>query len=140
MEFPAANHDNKKKKKLQLSSTRNITTFKPNQLVTDHQVPQKHQGTSAELEPSVHGVFRIKEVMPKRLRVVNVISGEERTLPLELVRPINLDHLIQMKFSLQNAYINLHFNRLMQANKYLGPDEKKTWRNLAGNQPSLRVA
>jgi hypothetical protein len=129
-----------RKQQLQLSSTRNITTFKPNQLVTDHQVPQKHQGTSAELEPSVHGVFRIKEVMPKRLRVVNVISGEERTLPLELVRPINLDHLIQMKFSLQNAYINSHFNWLMQANKYLGPDEKKTWRNLAGNQPSLHVA
>ena len=104
-------------------------------------MPQKHQGTSAELEPSVHGVFRIKEVMPKRLRVVNVISGEERTLPIELVRPVNLDHLIQMKlFSLQNAYINSHFNRLMQANKYLGPDKKKTWRNLAGNHPSLRAA
>ena len=42
-----------------------------------------------------------------------------------------------MKFSLQNAYINSHFNRLMKQNKYLGPDERKTWRNSVGDQPSL---
>ena len=45
-----------------------------------------------------------------------------------------------MKFSLQNAYINSHFNCLMRSNKYMGPDEKKTWRNSVGNQPSLRQA
>jgi hypothetical protein len=76
--------------------------------------------------------------MPKRLRLINVISGEESTLPTELVRPINLDNLIQMKFSLQNAFINSHSNRLMRLNKCMGPDERKTWRNSVGNQPSLR--
>ena len=45
-----------------------------------------------------------------------------------------------MKFSLQNAYINSHFNRLMWSNKYMGPDERKTWRNSVGNQPSLHQA
>ena len=45
-----------------------------------------------------------------------------------------------MKFWLQNVYINSHFNRLMRSNKYMGPDEKKTWRNSVGNQPSLRQA
>lgn len=45
-----------------------------------------------------------------------------------------------MKFSLQNAYINSHFNRLMWSNKYMGPDELKTWRNSVGNQPSLHQA
>jgi hypothetical protein len=123
-----------RKHKLQLTSTKNMPIFRKNQLVSDHAVPQKHHGTSAELEPSVHGIFKIKEVMHKRLRVMNVITGEERTLPTELVRPINLENLVQMKFSLQNVYINSHFNRLMKQNKYLGPDERKTWRNSVGDQ------
>ena len=128
-----------RKHNLQLNSTKNMPIFRKNQLVSDHSVPQTHHGTSAELEPSVHGIFKIKEVMHKRLRVINVITGEERTLPTELVRPINLENLVQMKFSLQNAYVHSHFNRLMKQNKYLGPDERKTWRNSVGDQPSLHV-
>ena len=68
-----------RKHKLQLSSTKNMQIYRKNQLVSDHAVPQSHHGKSAELEPSVHEIFKIKEVMHKRLRVINVISPRNTT-------------------------------------------------------------
>ena len=35
-----------------------------------------------------------------------------------------------MKYSLQHAYIKSHFNKLMYNNRYIGPSEKKSWRNM----------
>ena len=65
-----------------------------------------------------------------RLRVIDVVSGTERMLPTELARPLNIENLINMKYSLQHAYIKSHFNRLMYNNRYIGPNENKSWRNM----------
>ena len=75
---------NTRSSNLQKTSSGFQETYKTGQLITDHYVPGTTAETSAELTPAVKGIFRIKEVFPKRLRVINVISGEERTLPTEI--------------------------------------------------------
>ena len=75
-------------------------------------------------------MYRIKEVLTKRLRVIDVVSGIERTLLTELARPLNIENLVNMKYSLQHQYIESHFNRLIYNNRYIGPSEKKSWRNM----------
>jgi len=101
-----------------------------NKLITDQYLPRTHTGVSQELDPSVQGFYRIKEVLPKRLGVVDVVSGIERSLPSELARQLNIENLVNMKYSLQHQYIKSHFNRLMYNNRYIGPSEKKSWQNM----------
>ena len=121
---------NTRQKNLDRTATKNPPLFRRHQLITDHHLPKTHTGDSQELDPSVQGVYRIKEVFPKRLRVVNVVDGVERTLPSELARPLNIEHLLNMKYSLQHQYLKSHFNRLMHNNRFIGPSEKKSWRHL----------
>ena len=46
-----------------------------------------------------------------------------------------MEDLLQIKFSLKSNYIKSHFNRSAKNNKYLGPDQNKTWRNLLNIHP-----
>ena len=58
------------------------------------------------------------------------MDGVERTLPSELARPLKIEHLLNMKYSLQHQYIKSQFNRLIHNNRFIGPSEKKSWRHL----------
>ena len=78
----------------------------------------------------VQGVYRIKEVLLKRLRVVDIVYGIERTLPTELARQLNIENLVNIKYSLLHQYTKSHFNRLMYNNRYIGPSEQKYWQNM----------
>ena len=80
----------KRQENLRKNSTIAPYTFKPHQYVTDHCIPQPPTpGKSKELYPNLSGIFRMKQdgVFPKRLNVVHVVSGEERTLPTERACP-----------------------------------------------------
>ena len=101
--------------------------FNKNQIVIDHQVPQSK---ATELDPAANNLYRVKDVQPKNLRLISIIDGTERTLPIELVRPMNIPDLMNMRYSLNHHYLNSQFNRLAKNNRYIGPDAAKTWRRI----------
>ena len=113
--------------------------YKKNMLVIDHQVPQTKSSDSKELEPAAHHLYRIKAVQPKNLRLISIIDGTERSLPYELVKPMNMPDLMDMKFNLTHQYLNSHFNRLMKNNKYIGPDAAKTWQRLTMKNQEIEL-
>ena len=47
-----------------------------------------------------------------------------------------MEDLLKINFSLKSDYIKSHFNRLAKNNRYLGPDQTKTWRNLLNIHPT----
>ena len=108
-------------------------------LVIDHQVPQTKSSDSKELEPAAHHLYRVKEVQPKNLRLISIIDGTERSLPYELVKPMSMPDLMEMKFNLNHLYLNSHFNRLLKNNKFIGPDAAKTWRRLTMKNQEIEV-
>ena len=120
----------RRKSNLMKHATTNPPVFRVNGYVTDHFLPQAHEtGKSQELRPAVSGIYIIREVFPKRLRVTHFVTGEERTIPTELVKSVPTSHILDMSYNLQNAYISHHLHRLMSHNAYQGPDEKKIWKN-----------
>ena len=126
----------KRRANLRKSHTPTKTEYKAGGLITDHYLPKKpERGQSAELQPAVQGVYRIISALPKRLRVINVIDGSERTIPTELARPLKMEDLINMKISLQHQYVNNFNNRLMHQNRYIPPNQKRAYKQLLGNQP-----
>ena len=114
----------KRRANLRKTHTPTKTQYRVGGLITDHYIPkQPERGQSAELQPAVQGVYRIITALPKRLRVINVIDGSERTIPTELARPLNMEDLINMKVSLQHQYVSNFNNRLMSQNKYIPPNQ-----------------
>ena len=99
-------------------------------IVIDHQVPQSKTTDSKELDPAANNLYRVKDVQPKNLRLISIIDGTERTLPIELVRPMSIPDLMNMRYSLNHHYLNSQFNRLAKNNRYIGPDAAKTWRRI----------
>ena len=120
----------KRQKNLADLAEKNPPVFKKDMIVIDHQVPQSKATDSRELEPAAHHLYRVKDVQPKNLRVVSIIDGSERSLPYELVRPMSMPDLMDMRYSLNHLYLNLHFNRLSKNNRFIGPDATKTWRRI----------
>ena len=58
-----------------------------------------------------------------------MVSGEERTLPVERARPLNTAYIEEMKFDIRNAYLEHHFQRLMSHNAYKGPNNSKLYKD-----------
>ena len=92
---------------------------------------RNHSNTSWPEDKSVSRTTpRITPPRPakdKREKFRAVVLGKERTLPKEPSHPLSLHHLLDMKFSLHNSYIQSHFNRHLKANRYMGLKEQKTW-------------
>ena len=118
-------------KQLQSNANVKYDTIQPGMLVADHYLPGKTASTtSRELRPAISTSYRVITSDPTRSRVCGIINGEERTIPNCHLRIMKMTDLIHIKFSLKNKYIKSHFNRLAKNNKFLGPDQTKTWRSL----------
>ena len=127
----------KRRANLKKLHTPNQTKYKIGGLVTDHYIPRTHQkGESAELHPSVNGIYRIITALPKRLRVINVITGEERTIPVELARPLYMESLLQLRLSLEHLYVRNHNDRLMSENSFVPANQKRAYTNLMSPHPT----
>ena len=112
----------KRRANLRKLHTPNQTKYKIGGLITDHYVPRTHEkGESAELHPSFNGIYRIITALPKRLRVINVITGEERTIPVELARPLDMESLLKLRLSLEHLYVRNYNDRLMSQQTRRGP-------------------
>ena len=90
----------KDKKNISNIAKKQPPIYKKNMLVIDHQVPQTKSYDSKDLEPAAHHLYRVKEVQPKNLRLISIIDGTERSLPYEIVKPMSMPDLMEMKFNL----------------------------------------
>ena len=54
-----------------------------------------------------------------------MITGEERTIPVELARPLDIESLLQLRLSLEHLYLMDHSNRLMSENSFIPANQKK---------------
>ena len=100
-------------------------------VVVAENVPITHKkGESQELRPVPNGFYRVKEIHPTSLRLVNLITGVERTLPREYCRRSDLTELSQYKLKIKEHQFKLLVRNLFRENKYLSPDGAKAWENL----------
>ena len=70
------------------------------------------------------------QVFPTHLRLGHLFTGEERTLPREHCTKVTLDNLSKLQVQLQSHQLAKVADTLFRANRYLGPNESKTWNYL----------
>ena len=93
---------NKRKRQLLESSRIDPTEFHKNSLVLAINHPVGHtKGTSDEINPTVRGLYYIKEVQPTSLRLVHCFSRAERTLPKAFCQKLDIADLSLMQSSLR---------------------------------------
>ena len=85
------------------------------------------KGKSQELAMTVRGIYYIKGVYPAHLRLIGLFTGEERTLPREYCVKLSLDNLSALQVQLQSLQLQKVSSSLFRANKFLPPNESKTW-------------
>ena len=120
-----------RQKSLKNKARMDTTEYVVGCVVAAENVPISHKkGESQELRPVPNGFYRVKEIHPTSLRLVNLINGEERTLPREYCRRSDLTELSQYKLKIKEHQFKLTVRNLFRENKYLSPDETKTWENL----------
>jgi hypothetical protein len=97
-------------------------------LAVNHPVQNAEtKGKSQELAMTVRGIYYIKDVHPAHLRLIGLFTGEERTLPREYCVKISLDNLSALQVQLQSLQLQKVSSSLFRANKFLPPNEAKTW-------------
>ena len=124
----------RRKKNLQQRSNMDNIVYQEGNLVlaTNHPITpsEAEKGKSQELRLTTRGIYYVKRVLPAHLRLVGLFSGEERNLPREFVTKITLSNLVHLQTFLQSHQLAKVANNLFKANKYLSPDQQKTWRYL----------
>jgi hypothetical protein len=97
-------------------------------LAVNHPVQNAEtKGKSQELAMTVKGIYYIKDVHPAHLRLIGLFTGEERTLPREYCVKISLDNLSTLQVQLQSLQLQKVSSSLFRANKFLPPNQAKTW-------------
>ena len=105
--------------------------YQPGNIIFATNIPVSvPKGTSKELQLTVQGVYYVKQVFPTHLRLVHLFTGEERTLPREHCTKVTLDNLSKLQVQLQSHQLAKVADTLFRANRYLGPNESKTWNYL----------
>jgi hypothetical protein len=94
---------------------------------------QSH-GDSKELKMTVDGLYYVKDVQPAHLRLIGLLSGTERSLPREYCKKLNMNDLAQLQFALKNKQLSKVHHRLVEANRFLHPDQEKSWSTLLQNK------
>ena len=100
-------------------------------LVSDYMLPPDQKlGQSSEIAPQIKNVYKIEEIRNMSARLINLLDGSERSLPLNRLTKLNLNHLAQIKFHVKSKFLENRLNRLYQNNKFLPPNQSKTWKTL----------
>ena len=110
-------------------------------LATNHPVtPSEDQkGKSQELRLTTRGIYYVTRVSPAHLRVVGLFTGETRNLPREFVTKITLSNLTQLQTYLQSYQLSKISDSLFRANKFLSPNQEKTWQFLLNKNQNKEI-
>ena len=121
----------RRKKSLQKRKVLDKTMYQPGNLVlaVNHPVSATNEtkGKSQELSLTTRGIYYVVKVCPAHLRLVGLFTGETRNMPREFVVKLTLDNLTKIQTFLQSHQLQKVSNSLFCANKFLGPNEAKTW-------------
>ena len=88
-------------------------TFKVCNIIFDNQIPTTHkQGESKELILNSRDLYLITEVRPVTLRVTNLISGAQRTIPHNLAVNLSLQDMQNIRFALAHEHLTSKLGKL----------------------------
>ena len=109
--------------------------FQPGNIIFAHNVPSSQSGEgSKELKMTVEDLYYVKHVQPAHLRLVGLLSGTERSLPREFCKKLNMNDLSQLQFALKSKQLQKVHHRLVEANRFLHPNQEKAWSTLLTNK------
>ena len=94
-------------------------------IVTDYVIPHSTPGVSQETAPWISNIYRVVRVEKLNARIINLVTGAERTLPCNHLKKLNLSHLAKIKFSTRSEFLNTRLSRLYKNNCYFPPNDKK---------------
>ena len=120
----------KRKARLSKAAIKCKQLFHVGNLVTDYQLPSKTSETSQELAPLCKNIYRITRKDPLTARIVNLFSGEARTLPLNHLRRLFITDLANLRYFCTNRYLQNMQHKLYSQNKLTSADQSKTWLQL----------
>ena len=92
----------KRKSRLSKAAIKCKQLYHEGNLVTDYQLPSKSSETSQELAPLTKNIYRIIRKDPFTARIVNLFSGEARTLPLNHLRRLYITDLANLRYFCTN--------------------------------------
>ena len=72
----------------------------------------------------------MEKVFPRQLRLIGIFSGVRRVLPRKMCTKVNIDNLAKMQFRLQNHQLQRLNDNMLRANKYMPPNQSRTWQYL----------
>ena len=128
----------RRKKNLKKKAILDKVRYQPGNIVlsVNHPVtrPAGEGLSSQELQMTVRSIFYVKIVAPTHLRVINLFSGAEKNLPKEYVVKLTIADLSQLQTFLKSHQLQKLSDNLFKANKYLSPDQSKTWSYLLDRQ------
>ena len=128
----------RRKRNLKKKAVMDRVQFQPGNIVlsVNHPVtkPTGIDLSSQELQMTVRSIFYVKEVAPTHLRVINLFSGAEKNLPREFVVKLTLSDVAQLQTFMKSHQLQKLSHNLFKANKYLSPDQSKTWSYLLDKQ------
>ena len=58
----------------------------------------KNPGQSSEIIPVIKRIYRVEQIRDKGALVINLLDGSEKTLPLNRLMKLNLNHLASITF------------------------------------------
>ena len=121
----------KRKKTLTSRAILDSVEYQPGNICLATNIPvSAPKGTSKELQLTVQAVYYVKTVSPSHLTLIHLFTSEECTLPREHCTKITLDNLSTLQIQLQSHQLQKVADTLFRANKYLTPDQTKTWNYL----------
>ena len=127
----------RRKQRLLKSSLVDPTNFVKGCLVFASNIPQTSKGGSQELAPPLKGIYRVIEVDPTHLRLAEVFTGAERTLPRELCERISLSDLALLRVNLKAVQMSRIAKKMVNNNRFIPPNKKNTLLSLLDLQPEV---
>ena len=120
----------KRQKVLKKISNLDPTQYYKGNLILAVNHPSPASLDSKELEQTTRGIYFIKRVFPTHLRLTDIFSGAQRTLPKKFCYKVKLDDLALMRTTLKNHQLKKLNDNLAKNNRFLPPNLEKSWRHI----------
>ena len=126
----------RRKKKLLNSSLVDSTDFVKGCLVFASNISQTNKtGVSQELAPPLKGIYRAVNVGPTHLRLAEISTGAEHTLPREFCQRITISDLARLRVNLKALQMARIAKKMVVNNRFVQPNKKITLLSLLDLQP-----
>ena len=124
---------NKRQSNLTKLHIKDVTEYQKGNLVFAINVPSsKTEDGSSELKMTIEDLYYCHKVFPRHLRLIGVFTGSQRTLPRELCQKVGIQQLAKMHFRIKSHHLQKLSDSMLRANKFVGPDNARTWQYLMG--------